>query len=128
MSAIIAWLIQGALVAAVTTLVVRIVPPGAAARRHLIWWLALVVILVCPFIDVRPPTAMAGQAQSAVAAVDAARFILPMAPGWLVMMLSGVWVGLTLTKLCRLLLCLRSLEHLLLDSSPLDAARVARFV
>src|SRR5262245_14023462 len=127
MNGLVAWLIQGTLVAAITTLAVRMIPVGAAAWRHVIWWLALALILASPLAGYRTPNDIIGQAESAAYSVEAAPVTLPMPPAWLVVVAFGVWLGLAVTRLCRLLICFQTLEQLLADSSPLDATRLARF-
>ena len=49
-NALLAWLVNGVLIAAVATIAARLMPASAPSRRHAFWWLVLAAILAVPWI------------------------------------------------------------------------------
>jgi hypothetical protein len=129
MSAVVAWLWQGLLLAAVVDLLLRAMPRLNAATRHVAWWAALVGILLLGVIDAAGGLAVpAAVPQGDPAPLPAwPALVLPHAPGWLVFSAMWAWFGLALYRLGAVARGLCHVAALRAASVALAPERAARF-
>jgi beta-lactamase regulating signal transducer with metallopeptidase domain len=108
MSAIIACVWQGLVVAWLTALLLRLTPRLNAATRHAIWWLALVSVLALPFAHFAALTVdLPGPALASSVDAGTPALLLPAPPDWLIASLAGAWLGIVVLAFARLIYAAR---------------------
>jgi beta-lactamase regulating signal transducer with metallopeptidase domain len=123
MTMLVEWLWQGIVVALVTGALLACARRLNAATRYVAWWIALLAVLVVPFVpslaDFAAEQPLAASASVTLAAPAAIR--LPNAPGWILSIAIGVWIGTVLVALLRMALAARALADLQRRSRPFPA-------
>jgi beta-lactamase regulating signal transducer with metallopeptidase domain len=108
MSAIIACIWQGLVVAWLTALVLSMATRLNAATRHAIWWLALATVLALPFAHFAALTVeLPGPALITSVDADTPALLLPAPPDWLIACIAGAWLGIVGLALARLIYAVR---------------------
>lgn len=128
MTAVVAWLWQGMVVAWLTGLVLRRMPRLNASTRHAIWWFALAAVLALPlFGGVADMTAETSFAPGAgLPQAPGGAVVVPTTPGWLIACGMGIWLGAVINGLARIALGVQWLVRLKEHSSPLPVSRQVR--
>jgi beta-lactamase regulating signal transducer with metallopeptidase domain len=122
MSALLAWLWQGAALACATALVLRLLPRVGASTRHAAWWLTLAGVLALPggaLFDV-------GHGRAEVASVSAPALEIPSPPGWALDVAVGAWAAHAVLGLVGIAGGFRWMRRLRRSSQPLPRALQTR--
>ena len=110
MTAIVQWLWQGLVVAALACVALRVLPRVDAATRHAILWVAVTTVLVLP-LSWRPAAAGLPLASAPLAPPAFGAVVLPAVPAWILGAVAGAWLGWVVLGTARLVVGWRWLHR-----------------
>lgn len=113
MTALVTWVWQGTIVAAVAGSLVQLIPHLNAATRYVIWWIALVMVIIHPWtFSVVPPEAMLTTAGAAAA--GRVLLVLPSPPPGVSSAALVLWlsvVGFRIVQIARGMFLIQQLKR-----------------
>jgi beta-lactamase regulating signal transducer with metallopeptidase domain len=124
-SALFAWLWQGAAIALAAAILLAAMRRLNAATRHAIWWCALGAVVVAPLVRAALEAAAATDSVM-VDALPARVVVLPAPPDAIIAIGIGLWLGTLLVGFGKIATGLNLLMRLKSESTPLEGARASR--
>ncbi|MFN7981959.1 MAG: M56 family metallopeptidase [Vicinamibacterales bacterium] len=130
MNALLDWLVDGVLIAALATVVAFVIPPNAPSQRYAYWWLVLAAILGLPFVPAS--TGEVGRTiapmRDAVALPVHTAFVnLPVVPAFVMWLACALAAGYIVVRSLGLLNSLLRIRQLADASFALPPEYVKRF-